>query len=205
MHRVLTVAREYGSGGARIAALVAARLGWKLLDSALIGEIANAAHVDPSLARRFDERADSWMHRLGRHGLWHGAFEGAAALAPGDVFDAEAMAQLTRVVVGQACEMGSCVVVGRGGQCILQHCADAFHVFVYAPWEDKVARVGRRFGKDVDVPELIRAMDEQRARYVRLNFGQDWADRHLYDLLVSSKPGEEAAVSIVLAAMGGSC
>ena len=76
---------------------------------------------------------------------------------------------------------------------------------MYAPWEDKVARVGRRFGKDVDVPELIRSMDEQRARYVRLNFGQDWADRHLYDLLVSSKPGEEAAVSIVLAAMGGSC
>jgi hypothetical protein len=45
-------------------------------------------------------------------------------------------------------------------------------------------------------------MDAERARYVRLNFGADWADRHLYDLLLSSKPGEQAAASIILAAMG---
>ena len=76
MYRILTVAREYGSGGARIAALAAALLGWRLLDSALIDEIARAAHVDPALARRFDERVDTWLHRLSRHGLWFGAFEG---------------------------------------------------------------------------------------------------------------------------------
>jgi cytidylate kinase len=202
MYRVLTVAREYGSGGARIAGLVAARLGWKLLDSALIDEIAKAAHLDPGLARRYDERVDTWLHRLSRHGLWHGAFEGVATLAPVDVFDAETIAQLTRAVVQHACEIGNCTVVGRGGQCILQEWAEAFHVFVYAPWEDKVARVSRRVGKGVDVPELIRAMDAERARYVRLNFDQDWADRHLYDLMVSSKPGEEATASIILAAMG---
>lgn len=192
MYRVLTVAREYGSGGARIAGLVVARLGWKLLDSALIDEIAKAAHLDPGLARRYDERVDTWLHRLSRHGLWHGAFEGVATLAPVDVFNAETMAQLTRAVAQRACEIGNCTVVGPGGQCVLQECAEAFHVFVYAPWEDK----------GVDVPELIRAMDAERARYVRLNFDQDWADRHLYDLMVSSKPGEEATASIILAAMG---
>jgi hypothetical protein len=51
MYRILTVAREDESGGDRIAALVAERLGWKLLDRALIEEIANLAHVDPQLAR----------------------------------------------------------------------------------------------------------------------------------------------------------
>jgi cytidylate kinase len=204
MYRVLTVAREYGSGGASIAALVAARLGWKLLDSALIDEIARAAHVDPELARQYDERVDTWLHRLSRRGLWYGAFEGVAAVTPADVFDAETMAQLTRALVERACEVGSCVVVGRGAQCILQECPDAFHVFVYAPQEHKVARVRRRVGADVDIPELILAMDEERARYVRLNFGRDWVDRHLYDLMVSSKPGEEATASIILSAMGRS-
>jgi hypothetical protein len=67
-----------------------------------------------------------------------------------------------------------------------------------------VARVGPRVGKGVDVPALIRAMDEERARYVRVNYGGDWADPHLYDLLISSKPGEEATASIILSAMGGS-
>ena len=204
MYRVLTVAREYGSGGARIGGLAAARLGWNLLDSALIDEIARAAHVDPALARRFDERVDTWMHRLSRHGLWFGAFEGAAPLAKTEVFDAETMAQLTRALIEHAYEVGNCVVVGRGAQCILQTCPEAFHVFVYAPWADKVARVTRRVGEGTDAPELIRGMDTERARYVRLNFGQNWADRHLYDLLVSSKPGDEATASIILAAMGGS-
>ena len=204
MYRVLTVAREYGSGGARIGGLAAARLGWSLLDSALIDEIARAAHVDPALARRFDERVDTWMHRLSRHGLWFGAFEGAAPLPKTEVFDAETMAQLTRALIEHAYEVGNCVVVGRGAQCILQTCPEAFHVFVYAPWADKVARVTRRVGEGTDAPELIRGMDTERARYVRLNFGQNWADRHLYDLLVSSKPGDEATASIILAAMGGS-
>jgi cytidylate kinase len=204
MYRVLTVAREYGSGGARIAGLAAARLGWNLLDSALIDEIARAAHVDPALARRFDERVDTWLHRLSRHGLWFGAFEGVAPLPTTEIFDAETMAKLTRAVIEHACEVGDCVVVGRGGQCILQTCPEAFHVFVYAPWEDKVARVSRRVGAGADVNEFIRGMDAERARYVRLNFGQNWADRHLYDLLVSSKPGDEATASIILAAMGGS-
>jgi cytidylate kinase len=204
MYRVLTVAREYGSGGATIAGLIAARLGWKLLDSALIDEIARAAHVDPSLARRFDERVDTWLHRLSRRGLWYGAFEGVATAAATEVFDAETMAQLTRGLIEHACEVGDCVVVGRGGQCILQKCPDAFHVFVYARWEDKVARVRRRVGDKDNVPELIRRMDAERARYVHLNFGVSWADRHLYDLLVSSKPGDEATASIILAAMGRS-
>jgi hypothetical protein len=204
MYRVLTVAREYGSGGARIAGLAAARLGWQLLDNALIDDIARAARVDPALARRFDERVDTWMHRLSRHGLWFGAFEGAATPATTEIFDAETMAQLTRALIEHAYETGNCVVVGRGAQCILQACPEVFHVFVYAPWEDKVARVNRRAAAGTDVPELIRAMDAERARYVRLNFGQDWADRHLYDLLVSSKPGDEATASIILAAMGGS-
>jgi hypothetical protein len=204
MHRVLTVAREYGSGGARIAGLVAARLGWRLLDSALIDEIARKAQVDPALARRFDERADTWVHRVSRQGLWYGAFEGAAPAAAREVFDAETMARLTRALIEQAYETGNCVVVGRGAQCVLQTRPEAFHIFVYAPWEARVERAGRRAQPGTGVAELIRTMDAERARYVRLHFGQDWADRHLYDLLVSSQPGDEATASIILAAMGGS-
>lgn len=189
MYRALTVAREYESGGDRIAALVAKRLGWRLLDSALIDEISNQAHVDPQLAREFDERVDSWVHRVSRRALWHGGFEGVAVLPETAVFDAETMAMLARAAIENACEIGNCVIVGRGGQCILQNHPDVFHVFLFAPFGDRAAGARHRG-------------DAERARYVQLNFGQDWRDPHLYDLMISSKLGDERVASAILSGMG---
>ena len=60
-YRVLTVSREFGSGGGRIAQSIAKRLGWKLLDGALIDEIACAAHVDAGIVSRFDEHVEGWL------------------------------------------------------------------------------------------------------------------------------------------------
>src|ERR1035437_7461641 len=120
MFRVLTVAREYGSGGGLIARRVAEKLGWNLLDKALVEAIARSAQVDPDLARRYDERVDSWLHRLSRRGLWRGAFEGVAALADTAVFDAETVASLGKSLILEAHSQGNCVIVGRGAQCVLQ-------------------------------------------------------------------------------------
>ena len=202
MYRALTVAREYESGGDRIAALVAKRLGWKLLDSALIDEIASLAHVDPQLACKFDERVDSWLHRVSRRGLWHGAFDAVAVLPETAVFDAETMARLASAVIEQAWETGNCVIVGRGSQCILQNRRDVFHVFLFAPFADRVASARRHTGHAKDAPDWIRAEDAERARYVQMNFGQEWRDPHLYDLMIGAKLGEELVVSTILAGMG---
>ena len=182
-YRALTVARECESGGDRIAALVARRLGWKLLDGALIEEIASLAHVDSQLARQFDERVDSWVHRVSRRALWHGAFEAVAVLPETAVFDAETMALLARSAIEHAWETGACVIVGRGSQCVLRSRPDVFHVFLSAPADDD-------------------AVNEQRARYVQMNFGQEWRNPHLYDLMINSRIGEERVVSTILAGMG---
>src|ERR1017187_9877669 len=169
MYRVLTVARESESGGDRIAALVAQRLGWKLLDSALIEEIASLAHVDPQLARQFDERVDSWLHRISRRGLWHGAFDAVAVLPETAVFDAETMALLARAAIEHAWEAGNCVIVGRGSQCILQNQPGVFHVFLYAPFGDRVASARQHIRGAANAPGWVRAIDAERSRYVQMN------------------------------------
>src|SRR5512137_1145680 len=64
MFRVVTVSAEYGSGAGSIARTIAQKLGWNLLDKALVGQIARAARVDPALAQRYDENVDSWLHRV---------------------------------------------------------------------------------------------------------------------------------------------
>ena len=201
MFRVLTVAREYGSGGADIARTIGERLGWRILDKALIEGIASAARVDPELARRYDERIDSWMHRVSRRSLWRGAFEGVPALTGTEVFDCETMAALGRSLIEQTCAEGKCVIVGRGGQCVLQSCKEAFHVFIYAPWAARVARVRQRVPEGTDIESLIRSTDRQRAGHIRMYFDSDWADPHLYHMLISSELGEDATVSAIIAAL----
>jgi cytidylate kinase len=199
--RIVTVAREYGSGGASVAQALADRLGFRLLDQALIARIAEAASVDPGVAARLDEQVDPWLHRLGRS-LWHGGFEAVAPVDEGAVVDAGRLAALTRRVLQEAAAIGRCVVVGRGAQCLFRGRPDAFHVFVYGPPEERRRRLRERLGPEADLPDALEAKDRERAAYVRLHYGEDWRDPRLYHLMINSSLGQEAVVSAILAAMG---
>ena len=65
-YRALTISREYGSGGAEIAAIIARELGWRLVDKELISEISKRASISTEEAAAFDERVDPWIHRITR-------------------------------------------------------------------------------------------------------------------------------------------
>jgi cytidylate kinase len=197
--RVVTVGGEYGAGRAEIARTVAARLGWRLVDNCLIEDIARVAHLDPALCERYDESNDPWFHRV-RKALWQGGFVGEASTAE-VVPDADSVAQAAHQVILEAARQGNCVIVGRGGQCVLQQDHNAFHVFIYAPLEERAARIRRREKAHVDVYALIDTWDRRRAAYARRHFGQDWTNRHLYDLMVCSSMGEPAAAASILAAV----
>jgi gluconate kinase len=88
-YRVLTVNREFGSGGGRIAQTIAQRLGWKLLDRDIIDAIAYAAHVDSSVVRRYDEHVDSWLRRINQQAMRSAALAAGLELREGSVYDAE--------------------------------------------------------------------------------------------------------------------
>jgi len=201
VYRVLTVAREYGSGGGRIARSIADGLGWKLLDRTLMETIAQSAQVDPELARRYDEQVDSWLHRISRRGLWHGAFEGVAAVTEAQFLDAENVAALGRSIIEEAHAGGNCVIVGRGAQSVLHSFQDVFHVFIYAPWPDRLARVRERRPEAGNIEELIRSTDQSREDYIRIYFGSDWKDPHLYQMMINSALGEDRVAEMIIHAI----
>jgi cytidylate kinase len=120
-----------------------------------------------------------------------------------DRFDAEVAAQLTRRIIDEAAEIGDCVVVGRGSQCILQQRDDAFHVFVYAPRRQRLERLLSRSARlsKAEMEKKMVAEDATRAAYVRDHYGEDWQNRHLYHLMISSSLGEKEAVAIILSAL----
>lgn len=195
--RVVTVAREYGSGGGPIARKLADRLGWDLLDNALITRIARAANIDRRVCEHFDEAVDSWMQRLTKV-FRRGTFE--AVGQPG-LFDSDAMAARCRQVIEEAARLGNCVIVGRGGQCILQAQPGVFHVYLYAPMEERVRRVRDAFGPEHATPENISASDRDRLAYVKHHYHCDRANPHLYDAMFTSMLGDETVVNAILAAM----
>jgi cytidylate kinase len=206
MIRAITIAREYGSGGAVVARLLADRLGWRLLDRDLLNEVARAANVAPAVAERYDERIDAWFHRLVKHALWRGAPEAPISVESFDLFDAETMAVVGRKVIEEAARMGNCVVVGRGGQCILHGWPEVFHVFLYAPIEIRKQRVLERRGPSPrgapDLGAAIREYDRLRAAGIRQYFEQAWCNPNLYDLMLNTERGYEIALETILCAAG---
>lgn len=199
-YKALTIAREYGSGGAEIASIIANSLGWRLVDKALITDIGNRARVPAGEAAVLDEEVDPWLHRITRP-LWGKGADGFSAIAPVDLFDADAEAILARRLIEEAYCIGQCVIVGRGSQCILRGKDDVFHAFVYARWSDRVHRVQTRVAHGADLAELIHSVDRQRLEYVRLHYGENQMDPHLYDVMVNSKSRTAAAAQLILSAM----
>lgn len=202
MIRVLTMAREYGAGGESIARMVADWLGWRLLDRELLKEAAQAARVDPAVAERYDERVDPWLHRLVKQALRTANVEGSGAVNDDHLFDSRIMISVCRKIIEEAADLGRCVLVGRGAQCILHGREDVFHVFLYAPMKLRLERVEQELGSQPDLEAVIRERDNARVEFIQKYFGQDWLNPYLYDLMVNTKHGEHAAAEAICRAAG---
>ena len=140
MAQVLTIEREYGSGAASIAEKVAARLGWKLWDQVLTDEICRRMECDRRTVERHEERKDPLHYRLFKAFL-RGSFEGSLNEPSLKLADAESIRRVTEELVRSAAAEGNAVIVGRGSAYYLHDHPGALHVFVYAPFEEKVRRL----------------------------------------------------------------
>jgi cytidylate kinase len=141
-----------------------------------------------------------------KHALWRGGVDAPITIEQFNLFDAEMMAVVGRKVIEEAARMGNCVMVGRGGQCILHGWPEVFHVFLYAPMEIRKKRVEERRGPCSkgahDLGAVIREYDRLRAAGVRQYFDQEWCNPNLYDLMINTKRGYESAMETILCAAG---
>lgn len=197
MIRIITIEREYGSGGAAIAQKLADKLGWKLWDQLLTGEIARITHADPSAVERKEERCDPIFFRLMKVFL-RGSFERSLPISNLEMLDADRMTELMHGVINKAAEDGNCVIVGRGSPYFLRDRPDAFHVFVFAPYDEKIRRV-RAIGKSAqEAAELVDTIDRERAAFIKRYFGKEWPNRHLYHMMLNSIVGDDAVLEMIL-------
>jgi Cytidylate kinase-like family len=200
--RVITVEREYGSRGGEFAHHLAARLGWRLMDSELVCGAAHAAGVTPELAATFDERLDPWYHRYGKV-FWQDSMYSTTGLTEGKVFDSQRCLSLIRDQILNAAKEGSCVLVGRGAACALAGQPGCFHVFVYATAKAKREWFVKAFPDQAQQAEQqLAAFDKRRAAAIRQFYQQEWCARGLYHMLLNSAIGTDCMIAAVQGAVG---
>jgi Cytidylate kinase-like family len=200
MIRIITIDREYGSGAHEIAQKVAVRLGWKLWDELLTNEIARIMRCDCRAVEEREERRDSLHYRLFK-AFMRGSFEGTLNAPNLKMVDADCIREAAEGVVRRAAAEGNCVIVGRGSAYYLQANADALHVFLYAPIEEKVRRLESMGKSEDEAYSLAETVDQDRAAYIKQYFKVDWPFRHLYHLMINTAVGDEPVVATILDAV----
>src|SRR6266478_4323816 len=197
MIRILTVEREYGSGGGEIAQLLAKQLGWKLWDQDLTEEIARLANCPKAVVEVREERTDPLYYRLFKSFL-RGSYEGSLNAHKLNLVDSETILKLTERVVQHAAKTGNSVIVGRGSQHFLRSRQDTLRVFLYAPRENKVRRLLARGKSEKEAQELVDTVDRERTDFIQKYFGVEWPSRTVYHTMINTDIGDESVVHMIL-------
>jgi cytidylate kinase len=210
MIRIITVEREYGSGGGVIAERIARRLNWKLWDQLLTDEIARRMGCARSTIEEHEERRDPAYYRLMKSFML-GSFEGSVNAPQLRMVDTDYVRTVAQQIQTEIAEAGNCVIVGRGSAYYLCSRRDAFHVFIYAPFQEKIRRLQATGKSEKEAIKLVETVDEDRAAFIKRYFGITWPGRDRFHLMINSRIGEETAVETILDAafskhpVSGSC
>jgi cytidylate kinase len=197
MIKIVTIEREYGSGGGEIAQLLAAQLGWKLWDQLLTEEIARLANCPKAVVEVREERTDPLYYRLFKSFL-RGSYEGSLNAHKLNVVDSESILKITERVVQHAAKTGNTVIVGRGSQHFLRNRQDTLRVFLYAPRENKVRRLLARGKGEKEAQQLVDTVDHERGDFIQKYFHVEWPDRTAYHAMINTAIGEQTVVHMIL-------
>ena len=200
MFKIITVEREYGAGGSLVAAELARRKGWQLLDQQLTCEIAKLAGVHEKAVAQHSEKCDALVHRLAKV-FWRGSYERNSAALGSQMFDADCMMEMMQETMNKIGREGNAVVVGRGAPYLLRENSDAFHVFLYAPRAEKIRRTMVEGHTEEDAAELVDSIDRERMAYVKHYFNADWPTRSLYHLMLNTAVGNEPVIQTIVDTM----
>jgi hypothetical protein len=197
MIKIVTIEREYGSGGGEIAQLLAQQLGWKLWDQLLTEEIARLADCPKAIVEGREERTDPLYYRLFKSFL-RGSYEGSINAHKLKLVDSECILKFTEQVVQHAAKAGNSVIVGRGSQQFLKTRPDTLRVFLYAPREDKVRRLLARGKSEEEAEQLVDSVDRERADFIQKYFHVEWPDRAIYHTMLNTAIGDKAVMQTIV-------
>jgi CMP/dCMP kinase len=196
--RAITISREYGGGGGEIASRLARRLGWDLIDHAIVERVASEMGTSTQEAEAHDEHTEGIVSRVLNSMQY--LYPVSMVNAPPEAFlKEEDYCGAVNRIVRAAAARGHVVIVGRASQVILAEQRDVLRVQIIAPFDKRVAYVMQREGVDHHAAETrIHMKDHDRARYLQMEYHQKVEDAHLYDIVLNTSLLDlESAVEII--------
>ena len=193
---IITIGRQFGSGGRYVGRLLAEKLGVPFYDKELLSEAAKQSGICEEILEDHDEKPTRSLLFSLVTGMQHHVGSGNFYMD---------MPLNHRIFLAQfdairkLAEEGSCVIVGRCADYVLREDPDAVSVFVKADMPSKVARAVKYYGVEEDKAEdRIRKADKQRASYYNYYATATWGDVDNYDLVVDTGVlGVEGAVELI--------
>ena len=191
--RIITISREFGSGGRFIGEEVAKKLGIKYYDKDIIGQIAEQSGFSPEYIRENAELSP-------KKGLFAYAFAGRDITGK-SVEDMVYEAQ--RKVIMEIAEKESCVIIGRNADFILKDRDDVLNVFIHGAESEKVKRICKLYHvTETDAIKMMTDIDKRRMTNYRFYTDQKWGMAGNYTLsLNSSQLGYDRCEQIVIECM----
>lgn len=196
---VITIAREYGSGGRTVGQMLAKELGVEYYDKDLIVKASEESGINMALFMNADEKSKGLFSKFKKKNY------GGEVLSPSSKnFNSEEnLFNYQAKIIRELADKESCIIIGRAADYILKDRDDVISVFVHAPqWflMEQAAKKVSKQGKELE--KYISKIDRERAEYYKAHTGREWSDAHNYDLcLDSSKLGFEKCVEEIKAYM----
>ncbi len=183
---VITISREYGSGGRIIGKKLAEALGINFYDGELLSLVAKESGYTEEFVRQNDQKKTQSL-------LYH-LYMGSQILPASDmIFIAQSR------VIKDLHSKESCVIVGRCADYVLRGKEDVINIFIHAPLESRAARVKDEYGEQADnYATHVKKKDKSRVAYYNYFADDSWGKAQTYDLSVNSDIGVENAVKIIV-------
>lgn len=197
-YRILTLERQYASGGRAVGKAVADALGVPCFNREILEYAAERSGQTPEHLERLEETANTGLISSLQAAYARLARGERAALPPeGALLIAEAE------VIRELADEGPCVLIGRSAGCILRDRTDVLRAFLYADEEARIRRAVDEYGHDEnEAPTVLRYFDRRRANFYNANYSLKWEDKAGYHLcLDTGRLGIAACAKVLLRAM----
>ena len=198
---VITIARQYGSGGREIGEMLAKKLNVPYYDKELIALAAKKSGLSEEVFRQADERATSsllYSLVMGTYGY------GGGVAGMNDMPINDKLFLIQADIIRKAAEEGACVIVGRCADYVLREKKDCLRVFIHADRDSRLRRAVEKYGIDpTKVSDFLTKKDKQRANYYNFYTNKKWDALQNYDLTIDSSVfTPEQAVELIIQAAG---